>query len=116
MWLRASVVQGLKGWWSLILMPVEATIQTTIFDMRCSKCKKSSEPIYHTRNGMVYKTCNECRGKAARRRTSRIRDNFWNYDIVNAVLALSSSAAAASTSSVDYFVAEPDREPEPESP
>ena len=116
-------------------MPVYATIQNTIFDVRCSKCKKSSDPIYHTQNGRVYITCNECRAKAARRRTNRIRDNLSpeflahlalrprlrNYDTgdddaVNAVLALSSSAAAASTSSADYFVAEPDPEPEPESP
>ena len=115
-------LKGLKGWWSLILMPVYATLQNTLSDIRCSKCKKTQDPIYFTQHGKLYKTCNECRVRDVRRRASRLRDNFWNYntgdeDAVNAVLALSSSAAAsASTSSTDYFVAEPDPEPEPESP
>ena len=57
-------------------MPMNATFQNTLFDSRCSKCKRTQDPIYFSQHGKVYKTCNECRGKAARRRTARIRDNL----------------------------------------
>ena len=49
-------------------MPAYATFHNTIFDIRCSKCKRTQEPQYFTQNGKLYKTCNACRGKAARRR------------------------------------------------
>ena len=49
-------------------MPEQATFHNTIFDIRCSKCKRTQEPQYFVQNGKVYKTCNVCRGKAARRR------------------------------------------------
>ena len=55
---------------------MNATIQNTLFESRCSKCKKTHDPIYFTQHGKVYKTCNECRARAARRRTARIRDNL----------------------------------------
>ena len=57
-------------------MPMNATLHNTIFGMRCSKCKKTEDPIYHTQHGKIYKTCNECRARDARRRTLRIRDNL----------------------------------------
>ena len=57
-------------------MPMNATLQNTLFDSRCSKCKKTLDPIYFSQHGKVYKTCNECRARAARRRTARIRDNL----------------------------------------
>ena len=127
-------------------MPVSATFHNTIFDIRCSKCKKSDHPVYFTQNGNVYKTCNACRARGQQRRRARAYDNLSpefrahlgilphlryhdtddvndanailsrSYDTdddVDAVLAMSSSAAAASTYSADYFVDEPDPEPEP---
>ena len=129
-------------------MPVPATFHNTIFDIRCSKCKKSDDPIYFTENRQVYKTCNECRARARRRYKPRVSITYHDTDDVmgaNAVLSLSSSSAAdptiipmyiddfdmsdlsstfaamyvsvsspaASTSSADYFVDEPDAEPEP---
>ena len=100
-------------------MPVYATFQNIIFDIRCSKCKRSYDPVYFTQHGMVYKTFNECRARARRRHIPRVSITYFDTDgdyAVSAVLALSSSAAASSTSSADYFVAEPDPEPEPESP
>ena len=49
-------------------MPEWCTFHNTIFDIRCSKCKRTQEPQYFTQNGRLYKTCNACRDKAARRR------------------------------------------------
>ena len=49
-------------------MPEYATFHNTIFDIRCSKCKKTQENQYFVQNGRVYKTCNFCRDKAYRRR------------------------------------------------
>ena len=49
-------------------MPVYATFHNTIFDIRCSKCKRTQENHYFQSNGRVFKTCNECRDRAARRR------------------------------------------------
>ena len=57
-------------------MPMDATFQNTLFDSRCSKCKRTQDPIYFSQHGKVYKTCNECRAKAARRRGCRLRDNL----------------------------------------
>ena len=49
-------------------MPEYATFHNTIFDIKCSKCKKTQENQYFVQNGRVYKTCNFCRDKAYRRR------------------------------------------------
>ena len=49
-------------------MPEYATFHNTIFDRKCSKCKKTQENQYFVQNGRVYKTCNFCRDKAYRRR------------------------------------------------
>jgi hypothetical protein len=50
-------------------MPDYATVYNTIFDMKCSKCKRTKEPGFFITNGMLYKTCNVCRAHA--RRNSR---------------------------------------------
>ena len=55
---------------------MDATFQNTIFDSRCSKCKRTQDPIYFSQHGKVYKTCNECRAKAARRRGIQLRNNL----------------------------------------
>ena len=118
-------------------MPEYATFHNTIFDIRCSKCKKTQENQYFVQNGRVYKTCNECRRRDKTRRAIQFSDNqatpspeFIYFDIEtdtyihnapvahihymdsDGVLLLSSSAAAAS-SSADYFVEEPEMELEP---
>jgi hypothetical protein len=110
---------------------------------RCSKCRRTQDLIYFIQYGRVYKTCNECRDRARRRRQPRVRITYSDSDdetfIANAPLALSSSsaadvpdindvavliaafdaltlsssAAASSSSSANYFVDEPDPEPEP---
>ena len=127
-------------------MPVRATFHNTSFDIKCSKCKRTQDPIYHTQHGNVYKTCNACRDRARTQRGIQLRNNLSpefsahlarvppmstrtiiippdtdteiSSDDDDAVLALSSSAAAAcsSSSSAGYFVDEPDPEPEPEGP
>ena len=51
-----------------MLMPEYATFHNTIFDIRCSKCKRTQENQFFVQRGRVYKTCNNCRDKAARRR------------------------------------------------
>ena len=149
-------------------MPVYATFHNTIFDIRCSKCKRTKENQDFVQNGRVYKTCNFCRDQAYRRRmdpeflasimtrgsstvvvrrvasivagpggsamrvSRHIPDTdtesepsnnpvdalialgFDYTDIDNALRMSSSSAAAASTSAADYFVEEPEAEPEPD--
>ena len=77
-------------------MPVRATLHTTIDDVRCCKCKKSNGPGYYVQNGNVYKTCNECRAWARRRRRTRAYDND-EVNSANASLSLSSSSAADPT-------------------
>ena len=57
-------------------MPEYATFHNTIFDRKCSKCKKTQDPIYFTQHGKVYKTCNECRDRDRTRRACRFRDNL----------------------------------------
>jgi hypothetical protein len=111
-------------------------------DARCSKCRRTQDLIYFIQYGRVYKTCNECRDRDKRRRQPRVRITYSDSDdetfVANApldlssyaadvpdindvgvliaafdALTLSSSAAAASSSSANYFVDEPDPEPEP---
>ena len=45
-----------------------ATFHNTIFDIKCSNCKRTQDNIYFQQRGYVFKTCNECRDRAARRR------------------------------------------------
>jgi hypothetical protein len=45
-------------------MPEYATFHNTIFDIRCSKCKRTQENQFFVQNGRVYKTCNTCRARA----------------------------------------------------
>ena len=40
----------------------------------------------------------------------------FNYNDMDSALVMSSSAAAVGSSSVDYYVSEPEAEPEPEGP
>ena len=49
-------------------MPEWCTIHNTIFDIRCSKCKRTQENHFFVQRGRVFKTCNACRDKAARGR------------------------------------------------
>ena len=49
-------------------MPVYATFHNTIFDIKCSKCKRTKENQDFVQNGRVHKTCNFCRDRAYRRR------------------------------------------------
>ena len=49
-------------------MPMITTFNNTIFAIRCSKCKRTQENEYFQQNGRVFKTCNECRDRYARRR------------------------------------------------
>ena len=49
-------------------MPEWCTFHNTIFDIRCSKCKRTQENHFFVQRGKVYKTCNACRDKAARGR------------------------------------------------
>ena len=111
-------------------MAVPATCYS-IFDIRCSNCKKSGDPRMFTSEGKLDKTCNICRARARQRRRARVYDNLSpefrahlgsrqyyhdtddDVDDANAALSLSSSAASVSTTSADYFVDEPDPEPEP---
>ena len=51
-----------------MLMPEYATFHNTIFDIRCSKCKRTQENQFVVQRGRVFKTCNACRDKAYRRR------------------------------------------------
>ena len=116
-------------------MPQNARIGNNLYDRRCSKCKKMKEPHDYELRNMVYQTCNQCRFKAYQRNhplnniadfyrgTARVvfvgNDTDSNYSdmemlqILNSdVLAMSSSAAACSD---NYFVREPEEEPEPNS-
>ena len=101
------VSKGFKGWWSHILMPEWCTFHNTIFDIKCSKCKKTQENHYFVQRGKVYKTCNECRGRDQTRRGIQFRNNLSpmfsahlaryndsdDESAVNDVLLPSSSAA-----------------------
>ena len=49
-------------------MPEYATFHNTIFNIRCSKCKRTQENQFFVQRGKVYKTCNNCRDKSYRRR------------------------------------------------
>ena len=105
-------------------MPEYATFHNTIFDRKCSKCKKTQENQYFVQNGKLYKTCNFCRDKAKTRRVDRFRNNLTTvfssgayhaglYNDMQAGLSMYSSAAAVPSSSADYFVEEPEMEPDP---
>lgn len=106
-------------------MPVNAVFGNSIFDIRCSKCKKLYEPRMFTTTGKIYKTCNCCRMRASIRRqvawehyhNQMLPNADDNDDVDSATAAMAllslSSYAAASTFSADYFVDEPDPEPEP---
>jgi hypothetical protein len=50
-------------------MPVYATLDNSLSDMKCSKCKRTKEGVFFITHGMLYKTCNDCRVHA--RRNSR---------------------------------------------
>ena len=105
-------------------MPEYATFHNTSFDRKCSKCKKTQDAIYFTQHGKVYKTCNECRDRSQTRRGDRFRNNLTTvfssgayhaglYNDMQAGLSMYSSAAAVPSSSADYFVEEPEMEPDP---
>ena len=51
-------------------MPMIASFHNTIFDIKCSKCKRTQDNIYFQQRGYVFRTCNECRSRDARRRVS----------------------------------------------
>ena len=111
-------------------MPQNVRFGNNLHDRICSKCKRMKEPQdYETRN-VVYRTCNHCRSKAYQRthplntmsdfmhRGARVIDvshymdsdsNYSDQAVTN-VLAMSSSAAACTD---NYFVEEPEPEPEP---
>jgi hypothetical protein len=123
-------------------MPVIVPMYNEIDDTRCSKCKKMQDLVYFMQNDKVYKTCNECRDRARRMRQPRVRITHRDTDDVlsrSDLLAMSSAAAdvsdendlaimiaafeamnlsssssaAAVCSSANYFVEEPEAEPEP---
>ena len=58
----------------LILMPEAVTFHNTIFDIRCSKCKRTQENHNFVTGGRVFKTCNTCRERA---RVRRFPPDFW---------------------------------------
>ena len=119
-------------------MPQIARIGNNLYDRKCSKCKKMKEPHDYELRNMVYQTCNHCRFKAYQRnhpnntiadfqRGSAVRSvdvsnyidtdsNYSEQDVIQLIhsdwVSMSSSAAAASTD--NYFVREPEEEPEPE--
>ena len=122
-------------------MPVSVSFHNSIFDMRCSKCKRTKEPLAFITNGMLYKTCNVCRAHARRNSRTAIDervaaavalgaddDDVSVSDMIAAAREslsalgfnhVNSSSAAASSSSYDtsdYFIAEPEPEPEPDDP
>ena len=118
-------------------MPQIARIGNNLYDRKCSKCKKMKEPHDYELRNMIYQTCNHCRFKAYQRNhpnntiadfqrgsTVRIVDvsnyidtdsNYSEQEIIQeyntGLLAMSSSAAASTD---NYFVREPEEEPEPE--
>ena len=100
-------------------MPERFTLQNSICDRRCSKCKKTNEVHFFTSGLLIYKTCNACRFRTRQLRRARLPDSDYDGDDVDAAFASlslyssSSSASAASTSAGDYFVDEPEPEPEP---
>ena len=71
-----------------MLMPEWCTFHNTIFDIRCSKCKRTQENHFFVKRGKVYKACNACRDKAARGRL--------DPEFVASVGGAGSSAVAAS--------------------
>ena len=125
-------------------MTMITLFRNTDSNLKCSKCKRTQDSIYHTQNGRVFKTCNECRARALRRRmcpvfraavtrTRRIPDtdtprgatrhipydtDTSDDDSVHhpspAVLLLSSSAAAAASSSSSAGYFVDEPDPEPE--
>ena len=54
-------------------MPEWCTFHNTIFDIRCSKCKRTQENQFFVQRGKVYKTCNSCRDRA---RVGRLDSDF----------------------------------------
>ena len=49
-------------------MPEAVTFHNTIFDIRCSKCKRTQENHNFVLGGRLFKTCNHCRERARVRR------------------------------------------------
>jgi hypothetical protein len=103
----------------------------------CSKCRKTKEVEYFHCRGKTFKTCSLCRW-TARDRTNRrnimrgmsmLSTGYNDTDSVistsandvdnliaafqAATLSSSASASAAACSSANYFVEEPEEEPEP---
>ena len=54
-------------------MPEYATFHNTIFDIRCSKCKRTQENQFFVQRGRVFKTCNACRDRS---RVGRLDPDF----------------------------------------
>jgi hypothetical protein len=105
--------------------------------IRCSKCKKTKEVQYFHCMGKSFKTCSLCRWTARDRTTRRnimrgmsMLSTGYNdtdsvistatSDVDNLIAAFqavtlssSASASAAACSSANYFVEEPEEEPEP---
>ena len=50
-------------------MPEAITFHNTIFDIRCSKCKRTQENQNFVEGRRVFKTCNTCRERYRQRRT-----------------------------------------------
>ena len=111
-------------------MPQNVRFGNNLHERICTKCKRMREPQdYETRN-IVYRTCNHCRFKVYQRKhplntysdflhrgmrvidVSQFMDSDSNYSdhVVMNVLTMSSSAAACTD---NYFVQEPEPEPEP---
>ena len=67
------VLKGLKGWAPLMLMPEWCTLHNTVFDIKCSKCKRTKENQFFVQRGKVYRTCNVCRDRA---RVGRLDSDF----------------------------------------
>jgi hypothetical protein len=109
--------------------------------IRCSKCKKTKEVQYFHCMGKYFKTCSLCRWTARDRTTRRnimrgmslLSTDYNDTDSVISTSAndasdaadvafmiaafagvsISSSSSAAACSSANYFVEEPEEEPEP---
>ena len=95
-------------------MPEIATLQNTLVDKTCSKCKKIKEPHYFQMAQTMYKTCNSCRFTARQnsRGTTWTALTAAGYN-PNYIAAAASSSSASSTTTADYFGPEPDPEPKP---
>ena len=56
-----------------MLMPEWCTFHNTVFDIKCSKCKRTKENQFFVQRGKVYRTCNSCRDRA---RVGRLDSDF----------------------------------------